>query len=332
VARVRAAAAAAAAETNAAFPDEVDTPTDAPARARFARYRGLKSFRTSAWDPKEQLPRTYARLFQFADLAATRKRVLAEAEAAAAGGGGTKRPDVDAEAGQRVIITLADVPVGIAARVVDVVAGGRTPVVASGMLRHENRRSVVHFGLQRVDDAQEGGPVKAKEPLEMHCGFARFVGRPMLSEHNANSDKHKMERYLVHGRYTVASFYGPAVYAPAPALLFRPGGALVATGSALGADPDRIVLKRIVLTGYPYKTQKKRTVVKFMFFNADDIRWFRPVELWTKLGRTGHIVAPIGTHGRMKCIFDSAVLHHDTVCLTLYKRVYPKSLEAGDDD
>jgi 40S ribosome biogenesis protein Tsr1 and BMS1 C-terminal len=50
------------------FPDEVNTPDDIPARKRFARYRALRSFRSSPWDPQESLPRDYARIFQVSNI------------------------------------------------------------------------------------------------------------------------------------------------------------------------------------------------------------------------------------------------------------------------
>lgn len=49
--------------------------------SRFQRYRGLKSFRASPWDPMENLPLNYSRIFQFQSFERTRRHILAEAAA-----------------------------------------------------------------------------------------------------------------------------------------------------------------------------------------------------------------------------------------------------------
>ncbi|KAG5018167.1 hypothetical protein AAZX31_06G017600 [Glycine max] len=302
------------------FPDEVDTPLDVPARKRFAKYRGLKSFRTSSWDPKESLPQDYARIFEFDNFKRTQKHVLAKAL------------ELDHEnredcisVGSYARLHIMGVPSAVASKLS--LLAKTIPVTACGLLKHESKVSVLHFSVKKHEAYD--APIKSKEELIFHVGFRQFVGWPIFSSEFINTDKNKMERFLHAGRFSVASIYAPISFPPLPTIILKRDGenaapAVAAVGSLKTVDADRIILKRVILTGYPQRVSKRKASVRHMFYNPEDVKWFKPVELYTKRGLRGRIKEPVGTHGTMKCLLNGVLEQRDTVCMNLFKRAYPK--------
>ncbi|KAJ3026238.1 UNVERIFIED_CONTAM: hypothetical protein HDU68_005969 [Siphonaria sp. JEL0065] len=299
------------------FPDEMETPRDIAARLRFQKYRGLKSFRTSPWDPYENLPIDYAKIFQFESFKKTKTRIIKDLE----------ENDEGVDVGRRVIVWIEAVP----KKVVELLSP-KKPFVIFSLLPHENKITLSTISVHRVDEPGNDAPIiKSKEPLIMFIGFRRYEIRPIYSadSRSGSNNVHRFERYFHHGRNVIANFYGPIGFESEPVLLFKAnenGGVptLIASGNLVPPTPNRIIAKRIMLTGHPFKIHKRSAVIRYMFFNPQDIEYFKPVQLTTKMGRIGHIKESLGTHGYMKCMFDEQLTASDTVCLSLYKRVFPK--------
>lgn len=66
-----------------------------------------------------------------------------------------------------------------------------------------------------------------------------------------------MERFLHAGRFSIASIYAPISFTPLPLIALKGAAgagtpAVAAVGSLRSIDPDRIILKKIILTGYGF--------------------------------------------------------------------------------
>lgn len=295
---------------NEQYPDEIDTPLNMPAKLRFARYRGLASFHKTKWDPNENLPRDYKNIVTFQNFKRSKKLAFEDQEFA-------NGP----ASGEYVMVEIAD----FKKEVYDHYVKEKKALLIYQLLKHEQKTSVINVLIKKHPLYTQ--PIKSKESLIFHIGCRRYSASPLFSQHS-NGDKHKYEKFLKSDTQMVASFYGPVTFTPCSVTVYKQfengEQELVATGSLLSVDPRRLIIKRLILSGYPFKIHKTFSVIRYMFFNRDDILWFKPVELRTKYGRKGTIKEPLGTHGHMKCVFDRVIKSNDTVLMNLYKRVYPK--------
>lgn len=304
------------------FPDEIELHPNVVARERLARYRGLKSLRTSEWVTEEDRlhePGDWNRLLHIANYKQSKNLALRGALV------GPIPP------GTRVSIHLHNVPSTLRRT-------SPNPSSLFSLLRHEHKSTVVNISFTL--SASAPGPIKSKDELLLQIGARRLLINPIFSSLGKTpNDVHKFDRYLHPGRTAVATFIGPLTWGSVPGLIFKsqhvtgstsmPDASrlqLIGTATTNPTPPtlSRVVAKRVILTGHPYKIHKKLVTVRYMFFDAEDVNWFKALQLWTKRGRTGFIKESLGTHGYFKATFDGKINPQDAVGISLYKRVFPR--------
>ncbi|MCJ1253926.1 hypothetical protein MMC24_001740 [Lignoscripta atroalba] len=318
------------AEDDREFPDEIELHPNVLARERLSRYRGLKSLRTSKWETDEDRahePEEWNRLLQVANYKGGKSQAIREALV-----GGV-------QPGTRIHVYLRNVPMTLQTSF-----SPTRPLALFSLLRHEHKRTVLNFSFTLKSDHPH--PIKSKEELIMQCGPRRLIIKPLFSQAaNTPNNVHKFDRYIHPGRTAMATFIGPLTWGSVPALFFKRttpmpedvtsavtsselGLELLGTGTSQAPDQSRVIAKRVILTGHPYKIHKKLVTIRYMFFNTEDVNWFKALQLWTKRGRSGYIKESLGTHGYFKATFDGKIDPQDAVGVSLYKRVFPRSASA----
>ncbi|AET38768.1 small subunit rRNA maturation protein TSR1 Ecym_3275 [Eremothecium cymbalariae DBVPG len=300
------------------FPDEIELDPSESAIERLKRYRGLKSLHNCVWDADEKDPHAppeWKRLLRLGNYKNIKRQVNKEVGAGA-----------QVVAGDRVRIYI-QFPKHLLDKIVET---NLLAFTVYGLLPHEHKQAMANLSIQRWEGYED--PIPSNEPVVVQYGVRRYTIQPQFSSaSNSPNNVHKYERFLHHNTVSIATCFLPLDLTQSPALYFKPdaqdpkGLQLIGHGSFLNVDHNRILAKRIILTGHPFKFHKRVITVRYMFFRPEDVEWFKSIPLFTKSGRTGFIKESLGTHGYFKATFDGKLSAQDTVAMPLFRRVWPST-------
>ncbi|KAG0672388.1 ribosome biogenesis protein tsr1 [Maudiozyma exigua] len=298
------------------FPDEIELHPTESGIERLKRYRGLKNLYNCVWNVDEKdpnCPEEWKRVLRVGNYKNTSNRLIKEAKNKA-----------QVIAGDRIVLHI-NFPQQLLEKIVD---PSQLLFAVYGLLYHEHKNAVVNFSLKRWEEYDR--PVPAREPLIVQYGVRRYTIHPLFSgTTNTPNNVHKFEKFLHPETLSVATCIAPVDFTQSPAIFFKPnindskGIELVGQGTFLNADHTRVLAKRAILTGHPFRFHKSVVTVRYMFFNSEDVEWFKSIPLFTKSGRTGFIKESLGTHGYFKATFDAKLSAQDVVAMSLYKRMWP---------
>ena len=198
------------------------------------------------------------------------------------------------------------------------------PLIVGGLTAAEERFGFVQVRVKR--HRWYTRPLKTNDPLILSLGWRRFQTLPIyaLDDH---SIRMRMLKYTPEHMHCYATFYGPATLPNTGFCAFTAlHGAtaafrIAATGVVLDIDRTARIVKKLKLTGIPYKIFRNTAFVRDMFTSALEVAKFEGANIRTVAGVRGQIKKALAKpDGAFRATFEDKVLMSGT-CLCVRGRI-----------
>jgi ribosome biogenesis protein BMS1 len=203
----------------------------------------------------------------------------------------------------------------------------RMPIIVGGLSATEDRFGFVQVRIKRHRWHKK--ILKTNDPLIFSMGWRRFQTLPVYSISDSRV-RNRMLKYTPEHMHCFGTFYGPLI---APNTGFscyqsfssnNPGFRIAATGTVLNVDEATEIVKKLKLTGVPYKIFKNTAFIRDMFTTAVEIAKFEGASIKTVSGIRGQIKKALSKpEGHFRATFEDKILMSDIVFLRAWYPVKP---------
>ncbi|KAI9874372.1 MAG: Glycoside hydrolase 2 (Mannanase, beta-galactosidase) [Pleopsidium flavum] len=226
------------------------------------------------------------------------------------------------KAGTYARIVLENVPYEFAGTF-----NSRYPLIVGGLAATEDRFGFVQVRIKRHRWHKK--ILKTNDPLIFSLGWRRFQTMPVYSISDSRT-RNRMLKYTPEHMHCFGTFYGPLI---APNTGFcclqsfsnkNPGFRVAATGVVLNVDESTEIVKKLKLTGHPYKIFRNTAFIKDMFSTSLEIAKFEGASIRTVSGIRGQIKRALSKpEGYYRATFEDKILMSDIVFLRAWYPVKP---------
>ncbi|RYO81073.1 hypothetical protein DL762_007318 [Monosporascus cannonballus] len=203
----------------------------------------------------------------------------------------------------------------------------RMPIIIGGLSALEDRFGFVQVRVKRHRWHKK--ILKTNDPLIFSLGWRRFQTLPIYSISDSRT-RNRMLKYTPEHMHCFGTIYGPLIAPNTGFCCFQsfssanPGFRIAATGTVLSVDESTEIVKKLKLTGTPYKVFKNTAFIKDMFNSSLEIAKFEGAAIKTVSGIRGQIKRALSKpEGHFRATFEDKILMSDLVFLRAWYPIKP---------